>query len=77
VFEEFRQVESDFARSSEGTGLGLALVKRLLELQGGLVRLQSAPGQGSTFSLFLPRVAQPRRRGAEDTVLLADAGAAR
>ncbi len=62
IFEEFRQVESDLARSSEGTGLGLALVRRLLELQGGLIQLDSAVGRGSTFTVFLPRVAPSRRR---------------
>ncbi|HXT50947.1 MAG TPA: two-component regulator propeller domain-containing protein [Thermoanaerobaculia bacterium] len=64
IFEEFRQVESDLARSSEGTGLGLALVRRLLDLQGGMIRLDSAEGRGSTFTVFLPREAAPRRRGA-------------
>jgi signal transduction histidine kinase/ligand-binding sensor domain-containing protein len=62
IFEEFRQVESDLARSSEGTGLGLALVRRLVDLQGGIIRLESTLGQGSTFSVFLPRVATARRR---------------
>jgi signal transduction histidine kinase/ligand-binding sensor domain-containing protein len=63
IFEEFRQVESDLARSSEGTGLGLALVRRLVDLQGGIIRLESTLGRGSTFSVFLPRVAATRRRG--------------
>ncbi len=63
IFEEFRQVESDLARTSEGTGLGLALVRRLVDLQGGLIRLDSTLGHGSTFSVFLPRVAAARRRG--------------
>jgi signal transduction histidine kinase/ligand-binding sensor domain-containing protein len=62
IFEEFRQVETNLARSSEGTGLGLALVRRLLELQGGLIQLDSAIGRGSTFTVFLPRVAPSRRR---------------
>jgi signal transduction histidine kinase/ligand-binding sensor domain-containing protein len=63
IFEEFRQVESDLARSSEGTGLGLALVRRLLDLQGGMIRLESAVGSGSTFTVFLPRTPPVRRRG--------------
>jgi signal transduction histidine kinase/ligand-binding sensor domain-containing protein len=64
IFEEFRQVESDLARSSEGTGLGLALVRRLVDIQGGLIHLESAVGRGSTFTVFLPRQAGARRRGA-------------
>jgi signal transduction histidine kinase len=55
VFEEFRQASGDVLRKSEGTGLGLALVKRFVELHGGTVRLDSAPGQGSTFTLTLPQ----------------------
>ncbi len=55
VFEEFRQAGGDVLRKSEGTGLGLALVKRFVELHGGSVTLQSAPGAGSTFSFVLPQ----------------------
>jgi PAS domain S-box-containing protein len=54
VFEEFRQVGGDSMRKAEGTGLGLTLTKKLVELHGGEIRLQSAPGKGSTFSFTLP-----------------------
>jgi signal transduction histidine kinase len=54
VFEEFRQVGTDTSRRQEGTGLGLALAKRFVELHGGRLRLVSAPGSGSTFSFTLP-----------------------
>jgi signal transduction histidine kinase len=54
VFQEFKQVGSDVARKAEGTGLGLALTKRLVELHGGSIRLQSAPGTGSIFVFTLP-----------------------
>jgi signal transduction histidine kinase/ligand-binding sensor domain-containing protein len=60
IFEEFRQVESNLARTSEGTGLGLALVRRLVDLLGGAVELDSELGRGSTFSVLLPREAQGR-----------------
>jgi GAF domain-containing protein len=54
VFEEFKQVGRDYTRKAEGTGLGLALTKRLVELHGGEIALASAPGKGSTFTVRLP-----------------------
>ncbi len=54
VFEEFKQVGRDYTRKAEGTGLGLALTKRFVELHGGEIRLESAPGKGSTFTVSLP-----------------------
>ena len=52
VFEEFRQVGRE--RSREGTGLGLTLTRRFVELHGGRISLESTPGKGSTFSFRLP-----------------------
>ena len=54
VFEEFKQVGRDSARKAEGTGLGLPLAKRFIELHGGAIRLSSTVGQGSTFTFTLP-----------------------
>jgi signal transduction histidine kinase len=54
VFEEFKQVGRDYTKKAEGTGLGLALTRRFVELHGGEVRLMSAPGKGSTFTVVLP-----------------------
>ena len=54
VFEEFRQVDSELGRQYQGTGLGLPITKRLVELHGGHMWLHSAPGVGSTFAFTLP-----------------------
>ena len=45
---------SDVLRKSEGTGLGLTLAKRFVELHGGTMRVESVPGAGSTFAFVLP-----------------------
>ena len=54
IFEEFKQVGSDYTKKAEGTGLGLALTRRFVELHGGTIRVSSAPGQGATFTFTLP-----------------------
>jgi signal transduction histidine kinase len=54
IFEEFEQVADPGRPRQEGTGLGLALVKRLVEMHGGRIRVASAPGQGSTFTFLIP-----------------------
>ena len=55
LFVEFQQLDSGLAKRFQGTGLGLALTKRIAEAQGGRVEVKSVLGQGSTFSVVLPR----------------------
>ncbi len=54
VFEEFRQLDGSTSRQAEGTGLGLPISKRLVEMHGGRLWVESKVGVGSTFSFTLP-----------------------
>ncbi|WP_224368668.1 hybrid sensor histidine kinase/response regulator [Hyalangium versicolor] len=56
IFEEFIQVETPLHRKVKGTGLGLPLARRLTEMLGGALTVRSVPGDGSTFTVTLPRV---------------------
>jgi PAS domain S-box-containing protein len=63
IFAEFEQVDSSYGRQQQGTGLGLALSKRLIELHGGQIRIESEgiEGKGSRFTFLLP-LAKPGRK---------------
>src|SRR6202011_6402903 len=54
LYKPFSQIDSGLARRFEGTGLGLAMVKLLAELHGGVVAVESAVGEGSCFTVWLP-----------------------
>jgi PAS domain S-box-containing protein len=59
LFVEFQQLDASAAKRHQGTGLGLALTKRIVEAHGGRVAVRSTPGHGSTFSAVLPRATSP------------------
>jgi len=59
LFVEFQQLDSSRSKRHQGTGLGLALTRRIVEAQGGRVRVTSEPGVGSTFYAVLPRALAP------------------
>jgi signal transduction histidine kinase len=61
LFTEFEQLDAGAAKKYQGTGLGLALTRRIVEAQGGRVGVSSEPGQGSTFYAVLPRLARATR----------------
>jgi CheY-like chemotaxis protein len=59
IFEEFTQAYSDTSRKYGGTGLGLTISKRLAEMQGGGITVESAIGEGSTFTVRIPYAVAP------------------
>jgi len=54
LFMEFQQLDAGISKKHEGTGMGLALTRRIVEAQGGFVGAKSQPGRGSTFYAVLP-----------------------
>ena len=59
VFDEFTQADNDHTRKFGGTGLGLTICKRLVEMQGGIISATSTPGQGSSFTFIIPYATVP------------------
>ena len=62
LFVEFQQLEPTTTKKHQGTGLGLALTKKIVEAQGGRVSVQSKPGRGSVFAALLPCHAQAKEQ---------------
>jgi signal transduction histidine kinase len=60
IFEKFYRAESSLVHTTKGSGLGLALVRHIMEAHGGSIEVASTPGEGSTFTLVLPVAAQRR-----------------
>ncbi len=55
IFQEFRQVSEGFGRKYQGSGIGLSISKKIIDLLGGRIAIDSEPGRGSCFSIWLPR----------------------
>ncbi len=84
LFRAFSQIDSGLTRAQEGTGLGLVLVAKLVELHGGSVSLESTPGHGSRFIVKLPQASvvgasrvvvpstEPDRRGCRRALVIED-----
>jgi PAS domain S-box-containing protein len=78
IFERFHRIQGARGRTHEGSGIGLALVHELVKLHGGSIRVESVPGQGSTFIVSIPKGSAhlpPERLGQPRTVSSAGASA--
>ncbi len=66
IFDEFEQADTAFSRQYGGAGLGLALTRKLVELHGGEIAVESRLGEGSTFTVSIPLISSLEAKGAEE-----------
>jgi signal transduction histidine kinase len=74
IFQRFHQVDKSLTRSHEGSGIGLSLVKSLVELHGGTIKVESEYGDGSEFIIILPthiRNSEANKKALDEAVLAA------
>jgi signal transduction histidine kinase len=62
LFRPFVQLDNSLTKKFEGTGLGLHLSKKIVELHGGSIRVESEPGKGACFSFTIPQIASMREK---------------